>query len=69
MTNPFDRDDAPFRVVVNELGQHSLWPEFADVPGGWVAVHGPAARQDCLDYVDEHWPDITPVLDRELVAS
>lgn len=69
MTNPFDDDDATFRVLVNGVNQHSLWPEFADVPQGWVAVFGPAAKDECIDYVTEHWLDITPVLDRERIAS
>ncbi|MCP3424940.1 MbtH family protein [Rothia sp. AR01] len=69
MTNPFDNEDGQFRVLVNELRQHSLWPDFADVPQGWVAVYGPAARRDCLDYVEENWRDITPVADRDLAAS
>lgn len=69
MTNPFDRDDVEFRVVVNEAGQHSLWPEFTEVPSGWVPVFGPAQRTDCLDYVDEHWQDITPLVDQDLAVS
>ncbi|GMA27182.1 MbtH family protein [Arenivirga flava] len=69
MTNPFDDQDGTFRVLVNEAGQHSLWPEFADVPRGWVAVFGPATRAESLDYVAEHWQDITPVVERDRVAS
>ena len=69
MTNPFDRDDVQFRVVVNERGQHSLWPEFADVPDGWVPVYGPAQRTECHDYVEQHWQDITPMADRRLAVS
>jgi len=69
MTNPFDDQDARFRVLVNEKNQHSLWPEFADVPRGWVAVFGPAPRAEAVDYVTENWHDITPVTDRERVAS
>lgn len=69
MTNPFERDDLQFRVVINELEQHSIWPEFADVPGGWVAVYGPAQRGECLDYVEQHWSDITPVLERDAAVS
>lgn len=69
MTNPFDREDGQFRVVVNESGQHSLWPEFTDVPGGWVSVYGPARRQECLDYVEQHWQDITPLMDQDLAVS
>lgn len=33
MANPFD-EDGPFLVLVNVAGQHSLWPEFAEVPAG-----------------------------------
>lgn len=69
MTNPFDNKDAEFRVLVNEVQQHSLWPEFADVPRGWVAVFGPASKDQCLEYVEENWPDITPVVDRDRAAS
>ncbi|VXB14360.1 MbtH family protein [Citricoccus sp. K5] len=69
MTNPFDRDDDQFRVLVNDRGQHSLWPEFADVPPGWVVVHGPALRPACLEYVEEHWLDITPLSSRDLAVS
>lgn len=69
MTNPFDRDDIGFRVVVNELGQHSLWPEITDVPRGWVAVFGPADRPECLEYVEQHWQDITPTVEHDLAAS
>lgn len=69
MTNPFDDADATFRVLVNGVNQHSLWPDFADVPQGWVAVYGPATKGACLDYVGEHWQDITPVREPERVAS
>lgn len=60
MLNPFDDTDASFRVLVNERSQHSLWPEAADLPRGWVTVFGPAAHADCVDYVDATWSDITP---------
>lgn len=38
MTNPFDREDGVFLVLVNEQGQHSLWPSFAPVPDGWKGL-------------------------------
>ena len=60
MTNPFEDDDASYRVLVNEEGQHSLWPVFADVPEGWTSVHGPDTRQACLDYVERNWTDMRP---------
>ncbi|MDH6144072.1 MULTISPECIES: MbtH family protein [Kitasatospora] len=60
MTNPFDDPDASFLVLVNDEGQHSLWPVFAEVPAGWQKVFGEAARQDCLDYIEQNWTDMRP---------
>ncbi|WP_280235569.1 MbtH family protein [Nocardia cyriacigeorgica] len=60
MTNPFDDDNAPFYVLINDEGEHSLWPTFATVPGGWTIAHGPSPRTTCLDYVETHWLDMRP---------
>ena len=60
MTNPFDDADGTFRVLVNHEGQHSLWPDFAEVPAGWTVVHGPDTRQACLEYVEANWTDMRP---------
>ncbi|ALC26893.1 MULTISPECIES: MbtH family protein [Streptomyces] len=66
MENPFDSADGSFLVLVNDDGQHSLWPAFADVPGGWSVVFGAAERAACLTYVDENWTDLRPA---SLVAA
>lgn len=60
MTNPFENADGSYYVLVNEEGQHSLWPQFAEVPAGWTIAHGATDRQACLDYVNEHWTDMRP---------
>ncbi|MFF2145250.1 MbtH family protein [Kitasatospora sp. NPDC058190] len=60
MTNPFDDPEADYLVLVNEDGQHSLWPNFVTVPDGWETVFGEARRQDCLDYIENAWTDISP---------
>lgn len=60
MQNPFDDPNGTFLVVVNNEGQHSLWPQFALVPDGWKAMFGPATRQACVDYVDANWTDMRP---------
>ncbi|MCP2163203.1 MbtH family protein [Goodfellowiella coeruleoviolacea] len=60
MTNPFDDPEGTFLVLVNEENQHSLWPEFAPVPAGWRAVHGPDTREAALRYVTENWTDLRP---------
>ncbi|MFI9387079.1 MbtH family protein [Kutzneria sp. NPDC052558] len=60
MTNPFENNDGTYLVLVNDEGQHSLWPEFVEAPAGWTKAHGPAARQECLDYVEQNWTDMRP---------
>jgi MbtH protein len=66
MTNPFDDDSASFFVLVNDEGQHSLWPSFTAVPTGWSVVFGEGSRKACLDYVEAHWTDMRP---RSLIES
>ncbi|MEV4428223.1 MbtH family protein [Streptomyces sp. R-07] len=60
MTNPFDDPDARFKVLVNDEGQHSLWPSFAAVPEGWSVSLADTDRESCLAYVEEHWTDMRP---------
>lgn len=56
--NPFDDERGSFFVLVNSEAQHSLWPDFADVPAGWDVIYGKADRAACLDYIERNWPDI-----------
>lgn len=67
--NPFDDPDGTFRVLVNDEEQHSLWPAGMDVPAGWRTVFSDNTRQACLDYVEQHWTDITPLSARRTAAS
>jgi MbtH protein len=60
MANPFEDPDAMYLVLVNDEGQHSLWPVFIDVPDGWKSVFGEAGRQACLDYIEKSWTDMRP---------
>ncbi|MEU9357972.1 MbtH family protein [Streptomyces sp. NPDC048301] len=69
MSNPFEKDDARYTVLVNDQGQHSLWPEATAVPAGWQVVYGVADRQACLDYVEEHWTDMRPKRLADAVTS
>ncbi|MFE4694823.1 MULTISPECIES: MbtH family protein [Streptomyces] len=68
MTNPFDDPHTQHRVLVNDEGQHALWPSFAAVPAGWDEAFGPAEHAACLEYVEVHWTDITPRSARVRVA-
>jgi MbtH protein len=74
MTNPFEDPDGTYLVLVNDEGQHSLWPAFIDVPAGWAIPHDRDSRQACLDYVEAHWTDMRPrslveAMDREAGGS
>jgi len=60
MTNPFENPDGSYLVLVNEENQHSLWPDFVEVPAGWTTVFGPDSRTACTDYVDANWTDLRP---------
>lgn len=60
MSNPFDNADGTFLVLINDEGQHSIWPTFVDVPAGWRTAFGPDVRQACLDHVEAHWTDMRP---------
>lgn len=67
-TNPFDDDNGTFYVLVNDEGQHSLWPTFADVPAGWRVVFGGSTRTDCLAHIEVEWTDLRPRSLRESVG-
>lgn len=58
--NPFEDPDAKYLVLINDEGQHSLWPVFADVPGGWKVIFGEDGRQECLDFIEKNWTDMRP---------
>ncbi|TWJ15374.1 MbtH protein [Stackebrandtia albiflava] len=69
MTNPFDDTARPFLVLVNDEGQHSLWPEDIEVPAGWRVSHR-GDRGECLAFVERHWTDMRPAgLVAEMDAS
>ncbi len=59
-TNPFDDENGTFHALVNDEGQYSLWPAFADVPAGWTVEHGPADKAACLEHIEQHWTDLRP---------
>ncbi len=60
MTNPFEDENASYHVLVNDEGQHSLWPSFKEVPQGWTIVLRSDSRAACVAYINEHWTDMRP---------
>jgi MbtH protein len=60
MSNPFDDDESIFHVLVNDEGQHSLWPATLAIPAGWTIVMSDGRKADCLCYVEATWTDMRP---------
>jgi MbtH protein len=60
VTNPFEDENGIYHVLINEEGQHSLWPSFIDVPEGWTIIHKSDSRAACLEFVDKNWTDMRP---------
>jgi uncharacterized protein YbdZ (MbtH family) len=60
MTNPFEDENGVYHVLINDEGQHSLWPSFIKVPDGWTIVHESDSRAACLEFINQHWTDMRP---------
>ncbi|WP_028478553.1 MbtH family protein [Nocardia sp. CNY236] len=69
MDNRFDNDEVQFYVLVNAEGDHSLWPVFAAVPGGWTVAYGATDRAACLRYVQMHWRERGPHVLIDVISS
>jgi MbtH protein len=66
MSNPFEDQDGSYLVLINDEGQHSLWPVHAAVPAGWTVAFQKNTRQACLDYINQNWTDMRP---KSLIAA
>jgi MbtH protein len=59
VTFDFENPEARFKVLINHEEQYSFWPADLPVPGGWDEVLV-GSKQECDDYVNEHWTDMRP---------
>jgi MbtH protein len=59
-TNPFEDENGVYHVLINEEGQHSLWPTFVAVPEGWTIIHKSDTRAACLEFIEKNWTDMRP---------
>lgn len=60
-------DLGPYRVVVNDEEQYSIWPESREIPAGWHGVGKSGPKSECLEYINEVWTDMRPAsLRREM---
>jgi MbtH protein len=60
VTNPFEDENGIYHVLINDEGQHSLWPSFIEVPEGWTIVHKEDSRAACLEFINRNWTDMRP---------
>jgi MbtH protein len=57
--NALDDDIRSFLVLINDEGQHSLWPAAAAVPSGWLIGFGPDRRGTCMKFIEQNWVDMS----------
>jgi MbtH protein len=62
-------NDVEYAVVRNDEEQYSIWPTFREMPNGWHEVGKRGTKDECLDYIEEVWTDITPKSVREAIAK
>jgi MbtH protein len=65
-TNPFEDENGVYHVLINDEGQHSLWPSFVEVPDGWMIVLKSDTRAACLEFIEKNWTDMRP---KSLIAA
>lgn len=65
-TNPFEDPEGTYLVLVNDEGQHSLWPTFVEVPAGWQVALEESSHEAALKFVEDNWTDMRP---KSLVAA
>ena len=49
-----------FSVVINHEGQYSIWPLGKEIPTGWKKEGKTGSKNQCLEYINQVWTDITP---------
>lgn len=54
-------DGDKFIVLVNDEGQHSLWPSATAVPQGWDQIGPIGSKLECLAFIEDRWTDMRPV--------
>ena len=59
--NKYTVDGDVHKVLINDEGQYSIWPQAQNVPMGWKEVGYVGSKQECSAYVDENWTDMRPI--------
>ena len=54
-------DGDEFMVLINDEGQHSLWPSALAIPSGWRQIGPVGPKAECLAFVEANWTDMRPI--------
>ncbi len=54
-------DKKLYKVVVNQEGQYSVWPQDKVNAPGWREAGKSGARAECLAFIKEVWTDMRPL--------
>lgn len=60
MSTSSNASETLYDVVVNQEGQHSIWPVPKSLPLGWTKVGVQGTKASCLAYIGEAWTDMRP---------
>jgi MbtH protein len=61
MTSANEQDnEIGYKVVLNHEDQYSIWPADRETPPGWRDAGKTGSKQECLDYIEQVWTDMTP---------
>lgn len=62
--------EAAFEVVINEEGQHSIWPARKPLPIGWAQIGRQGTKEDCMRHIKDIWTDLRPLsLQKQMKSS
>ena len=58
-------DRVQYKVVINREQMYTIWPADRENPLGWKEVGKIGEKQACLDYIEEVWTDMRPLVLQE----
>ena len=65
MTADPTSESTPYRVVVNDEQQYSIWFVDRQLPSGWSDAEYRGTREDCLAHIANVWTDMRPLSVRQ----
>jgi len=69
MTGNWSIDGEEFLVLINDEGQHSIWPSALAIPPGWTQIGPVGPKAECLAFIETNWTDMRPVSLRNAMAT